>query len=134
MVRRNLFEEFGLLDEQYFFYLEEADWSLSVIKKGWGIWFVPEAKVMHYLMASVKQNRNTELEMKVKIRQVKSLIYFYRKHYGQCNAALLRIVLLLFFSANVVRRVIDYYFIDRGKNLTADFKLRLAVKMLLSLL
>lgn len=133
MIRRSLFEVFGLLDEQYFFYLEEADWSLSIIKKSWEIWIVPEAKVMHYLMASVKQNRNTELEMKVKTRQVKSLIYFYRKHYGQCNAALLRIVLLSFFSANVFRRVIEYYFIGRGKNLAAEFKLRLASKLLLSL-
>ena len=89
---------------------------------------------MHYLMASVKQNRSTELEIKVKTRQVKSLIYFYRKHYGQCNAALLKIVLLLFFSANIFRRAIECYFIGRGKNLAAEFKLRLAVKMLLSLL
>ena len=133
MIRRSLFEEFGLLDEQYFFYLEEADWSLSVIKKGWGIWFVPEAKVMHYLMASVKQNRNTELEIKVKTRQVKSLIYFYRKHYGQCNVALLRIVLASFFFANIFRRVIEYYFIGRGKRQEMQFKMRLAVKLLLSL-
>lgn len=133
MVRRSLFEEFGLLDEQYFFYLEEADWSLSVSKKGWEIWFVPEAKIIHYLMGSVKQNKNTKLEMKVKTRQVKSLIYFYRKHYDLCNVALLKIVLLLLFSANVVRRVIEYYFIDRSKNLTAEFKLRLASRLLLSL-
>ncbi len=133
MIRRSLFEEFGLLDEQYFFYLEEADWSLLVIKKGWEIWFVPEAKVMHYLMASVKQNRNTELEIKVKIRQVKSLIYFYRKHYGQCNVALLRIVLASFFFANIFRRAIEYYFIGRGKRQEMQFKMRLAVKLLLSL-
>lgn len=133
MIRRSLFEEFGLLDEQYFFYLEEADWSLSVIKKGWGIWFVPEAKVMHYLMASVKQNRNTEVEIKVKTRQVKSLIYFYRKHYGQCNVALLRIVLASFFFANIFRRAIEYYFIGRGKRQEMQFKMRLAVKLLLSL-
>lgn len=133
MIRRSLFEEFGLLDEQYFFYLEEADWSLLVIKKGWEIWFVPEAKVMHYLMASVKQNRNTELEIKVKIRQVKSLIYFYRKHYGQCNVVLLRIVLASFFFANIFRRAIEYYFIGRGKRQEMQFKMRLAVKLLLSL-
>ncbi len=133
MIRRSLFKEFGFLDEQYFFYLEEADWSLSVIKKGWEIWIVPEAKVVHYLMASVKQNRDTELEMKVKTRQVKSLIYFYRKHYGQCNAALLKIVLLSFFSANVFRRVIEYYFIGRGKRQEMLFKMKLSCKMLLSL-
>ena len=133
MVRRRLFKEFGLLDEQYFFYLEEADWSLSVIKKGWGIWFVPEAKVMHYLMASVKQNRNTELEMKIKTRQVKSLIYFYKKHYGQYNAVLLKIVLLTFFSANIFRRAIEYYFIGRGKRPEIQFKMRLTVKLFLSL-
>lgn len=133
MIRRSLFEEFGLLDEQYFFYLEEADWSLSVIKKGWAIWLVPEAKVMHYLMASVKQSINTELEIKVKIRQVKSLIYFYRKHYGQHSVALLKIVLLSFFFANIFRWAIGYCFIGRGKRQKMQFKMRLAVKLLLSL-
>ena len=133
MIRRGLFEEFGLLDKKYFFYLEEADWSLSVIKKGWEIWLVPEAKVMHYHMASVKQNINTELEIKIKTNQVRSLIYFYRKHYGQCNAALLRIVFFSFFSANIFRRVIEYYFSSRGKRPEAQFKMRLAVKLFLSL-
>ena len=40
-------------------------------------------------MASVKQNKNTELEMKIKAKRVNSLIYFYKKHYGQCKATLL---------------------------------------------
>ena len=133
MIRRSLFEEFGLLDEQYFFYLEEADWSLSVIKKGWEIWFVPEAKVLHYLMASVKQNRDTELEMKVKTRQVKSLIYFYRKHYGKYYAELLRIFLLLIFFVNILRRVVEYSFISQNYSMEAKFKLRLALKLLLSI-
>jgi GT2 family glycosyltransferase len=122
MIRRRLFKEFGLLDEQYFFYLEEADWSFSVIKKGWEIWIVPEAKVVHYLMASVKQNNNTELEIKIKTRQVKSLIYFYRKHYGQCNASLLKIVLLLFFLQIFLDGRLNILFLPQAKGRKYNLK------------
>lgn len=52
IVRREVFEEIGLLDEGYFLYFEEADFCLRARKAGWKIWFVPESRVVHFEGAS----------------------------------------------------------------------------------
>lgn len=52
IVRREVFEQIGLLDEGYFLYFEEADFCLRARKAGWKIWFVPESRVVHLEGAS----------------------------------------------------------------------------------
>lgn len=47
MVRREVFEQIGLLDEEYFLYFEEVDFCTRARKAGWQIWFVPESRVVH---------------------------------------------------------------------------------------
>jgi GT2 family glycosyltransferase len=47
MVRKEVFEEIGLLDEKYFLYFEEVDFCTRARKAGWEIWFVPESRVVH---------------------------------------------------------------------------------------
>lgn len=47
IVRREVLEEIGLLDEKYFLYFEDADFCLRVQKAGWEIWFVPESRLFH---------------------------------------------------------------------------------------
>jgi GT2 family glycosyltransferase len=47
MVRREVFEQIGLLDEGYFLYFEEADFCSRARKAGWQVWFVPESRVVH---------------------------------------------------------------------------------------
>jgi GT2 family glycosyltransferase len=56
MVRRKTIQEIGLLDERYFFFMEETDWAYRAKKAGWGIYLVPEAKIIHYQGRSVGQN------------------------------------------------------------------------------
>ncbi len=48
IVRREVFENIGLLDEGYFLYFEEVDFCLRARKAGWQIWFVPESRVVHF--------------------------------------------------------------------------------------
>jgi GT2 family glycosyltransferase len=52
MVRREVFETAGVLDEGYFLYFEEADFCLRAREAGWQIWFVPESRVVHLEGAS----------------------------------------------------------------------------------
>jgi N-acetylglucosaminyl-diphospho-decaprenol L-rhamnosyltransferase len=47
IVRREVFEDIGLMDERYFLYYEEADFCLVANRAGWSCWYVPEARVMH---------------------------------------------------------------------------------------
>jgi N-acetylglucosaminyl-diphospho-decaprenol L-rhamnosyltransferase len=47
MIRREVFEEIGLLDEGYFIYYEETDFCLRARRAGWTSWFVPQSVVVH---------------------------------------------------------------------------------------
>lgn len=47
MVRREVFEAVGLLDEKYFMYFEEVDFCLQAQQAGWSCWYVPQSRVVH---------------------------------------------------------------------------------------
>ncbi len=47
MVRRDVIEQVGGIDERYFYYWEETEWCIRARKAGWQIWMVPDAKIWH---------------------------------------------------------------------------------------
>lgn len=47
IVRREVFETAGLMDEEYFMYYEEMDFCLQAKKAGWSCWYVPPSHVVH---------------------------------------------------------------------------------------
>jgi GT2 family glycosyltransferase len=47
LTRRSVFTTVGLLDETYYMYTEDADWSLRVRRAGFRIVFEPQAKIWH---------------------------------------------------------------------------------------
>lgn len=47
IIRREVFESAGLLDEEYFLYYEETDFCLQANRAGWPCWYVPQSRVMH---------------------------------------------------------------------------------------
>jgi N-acetylglucosaminyl-diphospho-decaprenol L-rhamnosyltransferase len=47
IIRRQVLEQIGLLDEGYFMYYEDVDFCLAVRRAGWSVWYVPQARVVH---------------------------------------------------------------------------------------
>jgi GT2 family glycosyltransferase len=47
MVRRQVIEQVGAIDERYFYYWEETEWCLRARRAGWQIWIAPQAKMWH---------------------------------------------------------------------------------------
>ena len=47
IVRREVFESVGLLDEGYFMYFEEMDLCARAGRAGWPCWYVPRSRVVH---------------------------------------------------------------------------------------
>ncbi len=47
LVRRDVFEAVGLMDEEYFLYYEELDFCLRAARAGWQCWHVPQSRVIH---------------------------------------------------------------------------------------
>ena len=47
MVRRSVFEQIGLLDEDFFLYFEELDFCQRASRAGWQIWLEPRSLITH---------------------------------------------------------------------------------------
>lgn len=48
MIRAAVAKQVGLLDERFFAYLEDVEWSVRVTSAGYRIRFVPQATIIHY--------------------------------------------------------------------------------------
>lgn len=47
IVRSEVLEQTGLLDEDYFTYFDDIDFCFNARKRGWPTWYVPESRVVH---------------------------------------------------------------------------------------
>ncbi len=47
LIRREVFEKIGLMDEEYFLYYEETDFLLAAARAGFQSWHYPAARVRH---------------------------------------------------------------------------------------
>ncbi len=79
IIRRQVIEGIGLMDEKYFLYFEEVDFCRRAHQAGWQCWYVPESRVVHLEGAS------TGIRAPVKRRAgywYDSRRRFFVKHYG----------------------------------------------------
>jgi len=76
MLRKEVIEQVGLFDEQFFMYCEEVDWCLRIRKVGWEIYTVPTSKLYHLEGRSAIQVKPRSL-----LNLWTSRIHLYQKHY-----------------------------------------------------
>lgn len=48
LIRREVINRIGLLDERFFAYQEDADYCFRAKQAGWSTYYVPEASIIHY--------------------------------------------------------------------------------------
>lgn len=77
MLRREVLQEVGLFDEQFFIYCEEVDWQWRIRGRGWRILCVPGARITHLGGGSSSQARPASL-----YNLWKSRLQLYDKHYS----------------------------------------------------
>jgi N-acetylglucosaminyl-diphospho-decaprenol L-rhamnosyltransferase len=49
LIRREVIEAIGLMDESYFLYFEETDFTLRARRAGWKTWHLPQARAVHFV-------------------------------------------------------------------------------------
>ncbi len=85
MVRWQALQQVGHLDTDYFMYCEEIDWCMRAKGAGWGIYCVPQARIVHLEGQSAKQFRD-----KMFVALWRSRFRLAEKHYGPAYRVLLR--------------------------------------------
>ncbi|OFX18131.1 MAG: hypothetical protein A2Z18_04225 [Armatimonadetes bacterium RBG_16_58_9] len=90
MVRREMFESIGLLDERFFMYLEDVDWCKRAHSGGWRVVYFPMVAVSHRIGSASDQN---PIEM-IKQHHA-SMMKYYLKHDGRTPKILLAPLVML---------------------------------------
>jgi GT2 family glycosyltransferase len=87
MVRKRVFDEIGLLDENYFVYNEEDDFCRRVGKTSWEICYIPSLSIYHHQGGSYSSK---SAQLMVRVKAYESDMYFFKKHYNWLTARLLK--------------------------------------------
>lgn len=80
LVRREVVEQIGGMDEAFFMYAEEVDWCIRIRQASWAIFQVPTAKVIHVGGAATSQFRSRML-----IALWESRMKLLRKYYASAT-------------------------------------------------
>jgi N-acetylglucosaminyl-diphospho-decaprenol L-rhamnosyltransferase len=107
MVKREVFESVGLMDEQYFLYFEETDYCLQAQQAGWECWYVPASRVMHIAGQSTGVTGTQAGMRRLPAYWFDSRRRYFVKNHGRLYAALADIVWIVGFSIWRVRRRIQ---------------------------
>ncbi|MDP6923086.1 MAG: glycosyltransferase family 2 protein [Lutibacter sp.] len=88
LVRSTILEEIGPLDDAFFAYFEDVDWSLRMRAQGHRLGVVPESIIYHHAAGSAKQNHDrTEGSLPAfsHYLNIRNHLYLLRKHPGWIN-------------------------------------------------
>jgi group 2 glycosyl transferase len=75
MVRREVLDKTGLLDEDYFMYGEDIDLSYRILKAGYENWYLP-CQILHYKGESTHKSSFRYVHV-----FYQAMLIFFRKHY-----------------------------------------------------
>ena len=78
LIRREVVDQIGYLDELFFAYQEDADFCLRASRAGWQIYYVPQAQIIHY---GGRGGSRVQPYRSI-VAWHKSYYLFYRKHYA----------------------------------------------------
>jgi GT2 family glycosyltransferase len=90
MIKRAVLESVGVFDEKYFLYGEEKEWCYRAHQAGYGVYYCPDAQVIHVGGQSSRQVSGYALSQLYASHE-----RFLRRHYGPCRAVLLTGILRL---------------------------------------
>ncbi len=76
MVRGEVVDAVGLLDESFFMYGEDIDWAFRIKEAGWKVVYDGRVDVRHYKRESSRQSNRAQVEF------YRSMRVFFRKHYA----------------------------------------------------
>jgi len=79
LIRREVIEQIGYLDETFFAYQEDADYCFRARAVGWQVYYVPQARIIHY----GGQGGSAVQPWRTLVAWHRSYYLYYRKHLAQ---------------------------------------------------
>jgi O-antigen biosynthesis protein len=109
-ISREAFLKTGFLDEDYFMYGEDIDYSFRLLKSGFINYYYPGTKIIHFKGESTKKE-----ELSVLVNFYKAMLIFVRKHFnsGKHSWYVILVRTAVFFRAglSMVKRILKKLFL-----------------------
>jgi len=103
LVRREVIDTVGMLDEAYFMYGEDIDWAYRIKRAGWQIWFNPLVTTLHKKKQSGRSNTNRDRRIATQKMFVTNNKLFYEKHYKRRYSWVVTRLVYLAFDLQLLR-------------------------------
>jgi len=101
MVRREAMDQVGLLDDNYFLFLEETDWCYRMKRAGWKVYHVPQAEAYHFQGKSAEKEKE-----RARVEYFRSRYHFFKKNRGNLQYLILFIGLLIRLGFEFVAMIV----------------------------
>ena len=89
MVRQSAFSQVNGFDENLFMYFEDKDLCKRINASGWQIMYYPSTSTIHLLAGSSSSANKQKINALYRTSQ----LYYYRKHLGRLQSAIVRLYL-----------------------------------------
>ena len=103
-LKREAVENIGGLSGDFFMYHEDEEWCYRARRKGYEIWYLPTAEIIHHNMSSPLSNRS---EVGLRSSEI-----FFKKTIGRIRSSTIALMYCLSFTIKLIRLLI----IPRGIN------------------
>jgi GT2 family glycosyltransferase len=107
MIRREVFDAIGLLDEGYFLYFDEVDFCLRARRAGWLVYYVPDAVVAHLQAQATGITDGRKKQRRYPDYWFDSRRRFFVKNHGKIKAMAADVAFLTGYATYRARRVIQ---------------------------
>ncbi len=107
MIRKEVFDDIGLMDEGYFLYFDEVDFCLRARRAGWPTHYVPSSAVVHLLGASTGISDTRKKLPRFPEYWFNSRRRFHLKNYGKLHALAADAVFLIGYATFRVRQILQ---------------------------
>lgn len=128
MLRREALETVGLLDERFFMYGEDVDWSYRFYKAGWRRVYFAGASALHYGGAS-----SSRAAAKFYVQMHKANFQYWKKHHSALGVVGYWLTTLTHHSLRLIGYLLVYLF-TRGGHLDALAKFQRSASCIVWLL
>lgn len=107
IIRREVFDAIGLLDERYFMYYEEVDFCLRAKRAGWPCMYVPQSRVVHLVGQASGVTDKAKARKRRPTYWFESRRRYFVKNHGGLYAMLADAAFMVGFAFWRVRRAVQ---------------------------
>jgi len=109
LIKKNVLNKVGLLDEKFFMYGEDIDISYRIQKAGFKNYYFPKTKIIHYKGESTKKSSINYVFI-----FYKAMIIFAKKHFKKNNAFLFSFLINIAIYFRAILSITKRVFNDLG--------------------